>query len=79
VQRNVSAVLVYEPVGGRPLTIARVDDQALLLRIAEAAIGEAQARAELVARADDLLGEVQREEVNRLKKVLTLLVPELNL
>ena len=75
--RNVSVVLVYEPAGGRPLAVARVDNLALLLKIAQAAIGEAQARAELMARADDVLGEMQFEEVNRLKRVLTLLVPEL--
>jgi hypothetical protein len=50
----------------------------LLVRVAEAAINEAQARAELLSQADNILGEVEREEANRLQRVLNLLVPELS-
>jgi hypothetical protein len=43
-----------------------------------AAIDQAQARAELLRQTDLTLGEMQREEVIRLEKVLGILMPELN-
>lgn len=74
---NVSLLLVYEPVGGRPLTVARVDDRAMLLDAAQLAILAAEKRAEDLAAADRVLGELERAEAGRLRKVLSLLVPGL--
>ena len=74
---RVSLLLVYEPTGGRPLTVARVEDRRLLLDAAQLAIIAAEQRAEELAAADCLLGEVERAEAGRLRKVLSLLVPEL--
>jgi hypothetical protein len=75
---KVSILLVYEPFGKRPVTVARVDSTSLLLRVAEPAIGEAEARAALLAEADKVLGQVEREEVKRLERVLRSLLPELS-
>ncbi len=73
---NVSLLLVYEPTGGRPLTVARVDDRAMLRDAAQLAISAADKRAEDLAAADRVLGELERAEAARLRKVLGLLVPE---
>jgi hypothetical protein len=74
---RVSLLLVYEPAGGRPLTVARVDDRRILLDAAQRAISEAQQRAEELSSADCVLGEVERAEAGRLRTVLGLFVPEL--
>ena len=74
---HVSLLLVYEPTGGRPLTIARVEDRRMLLDAAQRAIIAAEQRAEELAAADCVLGEVERAEAVRLRKVLSLFVPEL--
>ena len=75
---NVSLLLVYEPAGGRPLTVARVHDRRMLLDAAQIAIIAAEQRAEELAAADRVLGEVERAEAGRLRRVLSILVPELN-
>ena len=74
---NVSLLLVYEPSGGRPLTVARIEDRRMLLDAAQLAIVAAERRAEDLAAADSVLGEVEWAEAGRLRKVLCLLVPEL--
>jgi len=74
---NVSLLLVYEPAGGRPLTVVRVEDRRMLLDAAHLAILVAEQRAEELAAADRVLGEVERAEAGRLRRVLSLLVPEL--
>jgi hypothetical protein len=75
--RNVSLLLVYEPAGGRPFTVARVEDSHMLLNAAQIAILAAEQRAEELAAADCVLGEVERAEAGRLRRVLSLLIPEL--
>jgi len=74
---SISLLLVYEPAGGRPLTVARVADPRMLLEAAQIAILAAEQRAGEMAAADHVLGEVERAEAGRLRKVLSLLVPEL--
>jgi hypothetical protein len=74
---NVSVLLVYEPDGRRPLVVARLDRRSVLVEFARTAISDAQARAMLLAGADRVLGDVQREEANRLLRVLSLFLPEL--
>ena len=74
---TVSVLVVYEPPGGRPLTVARVRDQRMLVDVAEIAILAAEQRAEELAAADPVLGEVERAEAGRLRNVLNLLIPEL--
>ena len=74
---TVTLLLVYEPAGGRPLTVARVQDRRMLLDAAHLAILVAEQRAEELAAADRVLGEVERAEAGRLRRVLSLLVPDL--
>ena len=72
---NVSLLLVYEVPGGRPLTVARVDNSSLLLDAAQTAILQAEQRADALSEADEVLGRIERSEANRLRQVLALLIP----
>lgn len=72
---NVSIRLVYEPTGGTPLTVARVAEPKLLRDVAAAAIEDAEDKARQIAAADGVLGTMELEEVSRLRRVLALLVP----
>ena len=75
--QSTALAILYEPDRGRPLTVARVGDRRLLVAAAEAAIAEADERAQAVGEADEFLGAVQREEAARMRRVLSILVPEL--
>jgi len=75
--QSADLAILYEPERGRPLTVARVGDRRLLIAAAEAAIAEAGERARVLGDADEFLGAVQREEAERVRRVLTILVPEL--
>ena len=75
---NVSLHLIYESGIGRPLTAAKIHDQELIKEAAKAAINDAFERAKMVAGEDAFLGDVQREEAERLQRVLQIMVPELN-
>ena len=76
---NLVLVLLYEPATskGRPVPLAQVADQQLIVRVAEAALSEAQSRAAALAKTDELLGEVEVAEADRLRRVLEPLVPGL--
>jgi two-component sensor histidine kinase len=75
----ISIMLLYEPpvAKGKPVPVARVANQDLIEAVARAAVQEAQARVESLTAADELLGEVEREEAFRLRRVLELLIPAL--
>ena len=77
--KDLALVLVYEPptAKGRPVRIDRITDQTLMVRAARSALSEAQAKADALDRADELLGEVERAEVKRLREVLSLLFSDL--
>lgn len=75
--QNADLAILYEPEHGRPLTVARVGDRRLLVAVAEAAISEATERATALTEADEVLGAVQHAEAERMRRVLTILVPEL--
>jgi len=49
----------------------------MLVDVAEIAILAAEQKAEELAAADPVLGEVERAEAGRLRNVLNLLIPEL--
>lgn len=76
---NVALLLMYEPTTakGRPVPVARVEDKKLVLEVARAAVRESQERADVMASADELLGEVEHEEAGRLLRTLEILVPEM--
>jgi hypothetical protein len=61
----------------QPLTLARIGERALLLNASDAAISEAESVAEQTAAEDPILGELQRQEVARLRRALELVLPEL--
>lgn len=75
---NVSLHLIYESEIGRSLTAAKVHNKKLIMETAKAAINDAFERAKMIADQDPFLGNVQREEAERLQKVLVIMVPELN-
>jgi hypothetical protein len=76
---NVTVLLVYETPGGSPLTIARVVDTRVITEVARAAVGAVELRADALSEADMLLGQVEWAEANRLRRVLTLLVPDFHI
>ena len=75
---NVSLHIVYDSTIGRPLTAAKTYDRSLIKETAKKAISTAFERAKMVADQDTFLGDVQREEAERLRRVLQIMVPELN-
>jgi hypothetical protein len=70
-------MLVYEPPTSKqgPVPLVRVEDPGLALRVAQSAIAAAEARASELSQADEFLGEAERAEVQRLRRVLALLIP----
>ena len=72
---NVAVLLVYETPGGSPLTVARVADAHLITEVARAAVGAVELRADALSEADTVLGELERAEADRLRKVFAVLVP----
>jgi hypothetical protein len=75
---SIALYIVCEPKdAGRSLALARIEDRTVLVTAARAAISEAEARAEGVQECDEVLGELHREEVSRLKNSLERLIPDL--
>jgi hypothetical protein len=72
---NVVLAILYAPEGHKPLSIARVYDRALLAAAAEKAIREAETTASELMEDDPTLGALQLEEANKLRRVLSLLLP----
>jgi hypothetical protein len=70
-------MLVYEPASSRgsPVPLVRLEDPALALKVAQSAVAAAEARAVQLSRADEFLGEAERAEAYRLRRVLALLIP----
>jgi len=79
INQNISLILVYEPdsASGRPMPLARTADPQLILAVAEHAITDAISRATLLSQWDEILGEIERADVDRLRVVLATLIPEL--
>lgn len=74
---RLSVVLVYEPECNHPVALAWIGSKTMIFEVAEAAIREAERRAAMFEKGDDVLGLLEREEADRLKRVLGSLVPEL--
>jgi len=72
---NVMLAILYAPEGQKPLSIARIYDRDLLSAAAETAIREAEATASDLMEEDPTLGALQLEEANKLRRVLSLLLP----
>lgn len=76
--RHAELAILYQGDSGRPLTVARVDDRRLLVAAAEAAIQESRDRATQLAEVDAVLGAVEQEDAERLRRVLGILLPEVS-
>lgn len=74
-EMDVILAILYAPEGQKPLSIARVYDRGLLSAAANRAICEAEAEADQLMDEDPTLGTLQREEANKLRRVLSLLLP----
>jgi hypothetical protein len=74
---SISLMIVYEPGTSQqgPIPLVRVEDAELAVMVARSAIAAAESRASELALADDYLGEIEHAEVQRLRRVLALLVP----
>jgi len=71
----LSLAIVYRPAGGRPLSLATIEDRDFLAAAAAAAIRESLAKAEELEASDPVLGRVQREDAEKLRRVLSALLP----
>jgi hypothetical protein len=74
---RVALYLTLEPDRGRTTTLARVEDPELVVEAATVALEEAECRIEREAAVDAIYGELQKQEVNRLRQALQLVIPEL--
>jgi hypothetical protein len=73
---NVSLHIVYESDVGSPLTVGKTNNPDLLIQTANTIATEAFERAELIRDSDEFLGEIQKEEAERLQRVLQTLLPQ---
>ncbi len=77
----MAAVAIYivaeSRATGKPMALARVEDRQAVLNAAEAAIAEAEAKAIEIGATDELLAELQRGEVEQLRRSLQRVIPEL--
>ena len=74
---RVALTITYRPASGRRVPIAHVECGDLITAAAEIAIREAYERAEAISSADPLLGRIEIEEAQRLKRTLAMLIPTL--
>jgi hypothetical protein len=70
-----SLTITYQAPGQRPLSVATVDDQALLRQVAHLALQQAEQRATAVAAEDPIMGLLQAAEVQRLRATLSIIIP----
>jgi hypothetical protein len=66
--------ITYQAPGQRPLSVATVEDEALLWQAAHIAIEQAEQRAAAVAVEDPVMGMLQAAEVRRLQSALEIIV-----
>jgi hypothetical protein len=71
----LSVAIIYRSPDGRPLSVATVENREFLAHAAAEAIGEAYSRAEELTLRDPVLGRIQREEADKLSRVLSVLLP----
>ena len=74
---QVGLYITLEPENGKPITLARVRDRKLLTNAAAAALLEAENTSDEMYREDQVLGQLQDQEVRRLRNALELLLPEI--
>jgi hypothetical protein len=74
---NVAIHLTIEPGSGRPVSLARVSDPAILRQVARAAIHAAHQKAAEDFFRDMTLGQIRSEDATRLERYLEKLIPGL--
>lgn len=74
---NISLHIVYESELGKSLTAAKTYNRSLLKQTADTVINEAFEKANLTSESDVFVGEVQKQEAERLRRVLRIMIPEL--
>lgn len=67
--------VVYEGTGTRPMTVARVECQDLVVAVAIAAIREMELAAISLLDVDEMLALAKREDAERLRRVLSAMLP----
>jgi hypothetical protein len=79
VNQSLSLILVYEPdfTNCGPVPIVRTADPRLIVAVAVQAIDDATARANTLSSTDEVLGELERTELERLAAILKTLIPGL--
>ena len=73
----LSLHLVYQDNAGKAVSATQVKDRSLLVQAAKKAISEARDRAKEMRKLNPLIGRFQRQEAERLERLLTTLIPEL--
>jgi hypothetical protein len=68
---NFAIAIIYAPEGQRPLSVAKIQDPQLLGLVAKRALLEAQAAAIRLRGDDPVLGAMQQQEVEKLRRVLS--------
>jgi len=68
---NIMLAIVYAPEGQKPLSIARIHDRSLLSAAAGIAVREAEESAGELMQEDPILGSLQLEEAEKLRRVLS--------
>ncbi len=72
---DVALVVTYEPAGGRPVGIVRIEDRALVLGAIRRVLARAESRA--ARGGDEMVANLQRENAARLRHSLEMVLPEL--
>lgn len=73
----LSLYIAYQNETGKAISAAKINDRSLLLQAANQAIYDARDRAKALKKINPLIGRFQHKEAERLEKLLTSLIPEL--
>lgn len=74
--KSLSLAILYTPTCGKPLRVATIADERLLMEAARAAIQEAESRAAQLSFRDSELSRIEEEEAIRLRWIFTALLME---
>lgn len=74
---NVTLYIALESEHSRPMTLARVLDEGLLVDAGLAAIAQSERAADKLALEDRVLGVLQKQEAWRLRNALEMVIPGL--
>jgi hypothetical protein len=74
---SIALYIAVEPGSGRPVSLARIDDPAVLRQVAKVAIHEARQRAARDAFRNLALGQIRADNADQLERHLGQLIPGL--